>query len=296
LIEQIQIEDRSNSIISKRESLLSCNMDENEDISSNKFIEYINSEGEPIRKSQLLSKQKTSIIGLDIPMDISNDQNPSKSKINKIKEKEANKDFSIIKFENKILVSESRYAILYNPENGKQTSYLSDNKNDFTDLNDIRNQKKFLEIKNKNSEEFFVKPRLSNKKNISSFLNTDSSNNNPFRLNTEANAADLNINNHTILNIISHSNTPEFIPDFKNYAIEKNFNILIVDQKSIPESISSKSIGENNIPDFKNYAIEKNYNILINEQKRIPESLSSKSIGENNNDFRIYKKENIRKV
>ncbi len=167
----------------------------------------------------------------------------------------------IRKFENQFLHAESKYSIKYNPENNKITTYSNMNKSDFTDLNDGRNQIIFFEMKDVNSKDYYIKPRVINKKNISLFLNTD----NLSKLNTDENAYDLNrsvsnnYNNTSFNNSInnvrrsikSHSNVKEFIPEIKEYSIEKSFNIFILAKKKF-ESQSSKSIGENT-DDFKRF-------------------------------------------
>lgn len=338
-------------------SNLTANMEEIEDISNNNYIEYINSEGEPISKRFSVSKNRTSRLGAEIPFDdfsniknvskfinssnqnnnkndISNDDIIDKSKnsiknsfnksinenitgknnyivnaesINIVKTEDTNntkannaKNFSINsenknlkyinnnffanfneeiihtiankitkKFENKFLSLESRNSIFYNPENNKTTAYLNINKNDLTDLNDSKNQIIFFGIKDINSKDYFVKPRLSTKKNINSFLNADSSINysNNSKVNTESNISDLNIsasnvsglnnnfNNNNNFNerksIRSHSNYPDFVPDYKAYSIEKSLNILIFDkQKTEAQSVNKWA---ENVEDFKRF-------------------------------------------
>ncbi len=164
------------------------------------------------------------------------------------------------KFENKFLVLESRSSIFYNPDNNKKTAYLNINKNDLTDLNDSRNQIIFFGIKDIYSKEYYVKPRLSTKKNINSFLNADSSFNNS-KVYTEANVSDLNISANKITSsnnynerksIKSHSNYPEYVPEFKTYSIEKIINILYVD-KNKTEAKSANKAGNEAADDFKRF-------------------------------------------
>jgi hypothetical protein len=250
-------------------------LDENEDISTNNYIEYINSEGEPINRRVSISKIRLSRAS-EYPFEDSNNKNISKSITNSSQSNTnvisinnyVNNDIEITqKFENKFLVLESRNSIFYNPENHKTTAYININKNDFTDLNDIRNQIIFFGIKDINSKDYFVKPRLSNKKNISLFINSDLSfNNNNSKILTESNVSDLNIsasnvsafNNNNInerKNIRSHSNVLEYVPDYKAYAVEKSLNILILHKKKTEAQTGNKA---DNLDDFKKFRKDHN--------------------------------------
>jgi len=250
-------------------------LDENEDISTNSYIEYINSEGEPINRRVSISKIRLSR-AVEYPFEDSNNKNISKSITNSSQSNTnvisihnyVNNDIEITqKFENKFLVLESRNSIFYNPENNKTTAYLNINKNDFTDLNDNRNQIIFFGIKDINSKDYFVKPRLSNKKNISLFINADLSfNNNNLKILTESNVSDLNISacnfsayNNININerksIRSHSNVPEYLPDYKAYAVEKSLNILILHKKKTEAQTGNKA---DILDDFKKFRKDNN--------------------------------------
>lgn len=258
--------------MSHRASNLTANLEENEDISTNNYIEYINSEGEPINKRFSVSKGRMSRAGAEIPLDDSNTKNVSKflnnsnQNNNKTNNDLARKN-NIKKFENKFLSLDSRHSIFYNPENNKSTAYLNINKNDFTDLNDSRNQIIFFGIKDINSKDYYVKPRVSNKKNINSFINSDTSfNANNSKLHTDSNISDLNIsasnvsafnNNLSIIanerkSIRSHSNNPEFIPDYKAYAIEKSLNFLILDKQKTEAQPANKAEYTEDFKRFRN--------------------------------------------
>lgn len=269
--------------MSHRASNLTANLEENEDISTNNYIEYINSEGEPINKRLSVSKARMSRAGAENPFDDSTNKNLSKfinssnQNNNEFNNNNSNNDNAaknkiVKRFENKFLSLESRNSIFYNPENNKTTAYLNLNKNDFTDLNDSKNQIIFFGIKDINSKDYFVKPRVSYKKNISSFINSDTSfNNNNSKVYTESNVSDvmisagnvsafsnnLNVNNNQRKSIRSHSNNPEFIPDYTAYAIEKSLNFLILDKQKTEAPSGKKTENADEFKRFRNNNIRK---------------------------------------
>lgn len=259
--------------MSQRASNLTSNLDENDDISNNNYIEYINSEGEPINKRFSYSKSRMSR-AVENPFDESINKNISKSidnnnQNNNLTDNNLNiisNSFIIKKFDNKFLALESRNSIFYNPEDNKSTSYLNLNRNDFTDLNDSKNQIIFFGIKDINSKDYYVKPRVSNKKNMSSFINADASfNNNNSKILTESNVSDLNItasnfaafNKNERKSIKSHSNIPDYIPDCKIYSIEKSLNILIIDKKKTEMNAEKNAENADNFKRFRKDNVRK---------------------------------------
>lgn len=204
----------------------------------------------------------------------------------------------INRYDVKYLKPEMIYSIFYNPENNKATDYNHASNHDFFDITN-KYPNTFYGIKDINSKDYYVKPRLSNKKNINAFINNSNADNsfscyNNSKTNTEANQNNLN-NNIMDMNM-----------SLQNLG---NLNINNLEDNSINrarKSLRSHSVIQTYEPDFKNYTIERSINILILDKGRY---LSNKGINkdsqllssqtksiQNDNDFKKYRKESGRKV
>ena len=155
--------------------------------------------------------------------------------INLVESSRNNKNIDLVKYNKIFLEKENKSSIFYNHNDKNSTVYS--NIDDLIDLNNInKNSTKHLVLKEGNPAEFYVKPRVSTKKNFNSFLNINNNENlqtQHSKTNTESNLNDNSSIYQEKKNKIfkNHSTSKNYLPDFKNYSIEKALNIFISDKK-----------------------------------------------------------------